>query len=123
MKFIKIARSKYMFNSSSKEIKTEISNIYLHFYPTNSPPIIFSVVHHMKKFGSNQTLVSSNLKCFNSATILLEIFIIPMFNFYKCFLTRVEVHLDDSCFFIVNNHFYFGDLFVWVKYVTPLDYN
>ena len=75
----------------------------------------------MVEFCTDQLLISSDLKYFNSSTILLDPIII-LSHLYKCFLSRVEVNLDDIDFIIVNDHFNFGNLFVWIKFVTHIDF-
>ncbi len=76
----------------------------------------------MVEFCTDQLLVSSDLKYFNSATTILDPSIIIISHLHKCFLSRVEVNADDMLFILVNDHIYSRKLFVLVKCVTLFDF-
>ena len=91
---------------------TKTSFCHLHFEPCNTTEVVIVVV----KFTSNQLLFLRNLKWFYSSTILLDISII-LSHFYEFLFARVELDSDDIVFPLLDDYFYLGDLFGWVKRV------
>ena len=90
--------------------------IHFHLYPRYTSEI----VTFMFKFASNQLLVSSNLKCFNSASILPDN-CITIANCYKSFFSAVEVYLQDKIFILSDNALNLSDLLGRIKVMSSFE--
>jgi hypothetical protein len=76
----------------------------------------------MVKFTSDQLLVISDLKSFDSSTPSFDLIITKTSHFDKCFFSRVKDDPKDVVFILRNNHYHLGNLLALVEVVTSIDF-
>ena len=89
------------------------------FEPSHTTKEVYAIaiVFAILKFGADQLLIISNLKRFYSSTILCDPRITDS-NPHKSFFSRIEVDAKNLVFVLLDDYFYFSDLFLRVKCVT-----
>ena len=93
----------------------------LHFEPPDTAEVVNARVKCLiVKFCPDQLLVSSNLKCFNSSSILPDN-CITIANCYKSFFSAVEVYLQDKIFILSDNALYLSDLLGRIKVMSSFE--
>ena len=76
----------------------------------------------MVKFTSDQLLVISDLKSFDSSTPSFDLIITKTSHFDKCFFSRVKDDPKDVVFILRNNHYHLGNLLALIEVVTSIDF-
>ena len=79
------------------------------------------IILALMQLTSNQSLVITNLEDFYSSSTTIFDIIIRISHCYQSFTVVVEVNLEDLVFSFADDHFNFGNLFVWVKCVAVLE--